>query len=380
MTVTAASPPANARWQLHTPQPAQTVLTLEGNWIAQAETLPSFAAERLAGARGKIVVAGDGIGAWDSGLIEFLWDVKRAAATARLEIDVSALPQSAQKLLALLPSALDPTPAQPRSRFRPLYWVGGKVIGVLSETGALLLLSQGALRGCRLALRGRAKLRAADVAANIRDAGPSALAIVGIVNFLVGAILGFVGAAQLRKFAAEIYVANLVGLAVVREMAAVMTAIVMSGRTGGAYAARIATMQGNEEIDALQVFGISVSDYVVLPAIMALVVTLPVLYLYGCLLGMIGGLIVAMIMLGVTATAYLQQTFAAVSPGEFIFGFLKSIAFAGLIGVTSCRIGLRAGRSAADVGHAATKAVVMGIVGVIALDAVFAVIAESIGF
>ena len=102
------------------------------------------------------------------------------------------------------------------------------------------------------ALAGRARMRAVDLLANIRDAGPSALVIVSVVNFLIGAILAFVGAVQLRKFAADIYVANLVGLALVREMAAVMTAIVMAGRTGGAYAARIATMQGNEEIDALQ--------------------------------------------------------------------------------------------------------------------------------
>ena len=108
------------------------------------------------------------------------------------------------------------------------------------------------------ALVRRARMRPVDLLGNISDAGPSALAIVSVVNFLVGAILAFVGAVQLRKFAADIYVANLVGLAVVREMAAVMTAIIMAGRTGGAYAARIATMQGNEEIDALTVVGIPV--------------------------------------------------------------------------------------------------------------------------
>jgi phospholipid/cholesterol/gamma-HCH transport system permease protein len=184
---------------------------------------------------------------------------------------------------------------------------------------------------------------------------------------------------QLRKFAADVYVANLVGLALVREMAAVMTAIVMAGRTGGAYAARIATMQGNEEIDALRVIGIPVSDYLLLPSILALVFTMPFLYLYGCLVGMLGGWVVAMAMLSVTGAGYLNQTLDAVAFDQFVFGFVKSIAFAVLIGVTSCRIGLKAGRSAADVGTAATRAVVMGIVGVIALDAVFAVLADVIG-
>jgi phospholipid/cholesterol/gamma-HCH transport system permease protein len=169
-------------------------------------------------------------------------------------------------------------------------------------------------------------------------------------------------------------------LALVREMASVMTAIVMSGRTGGAYAARIATMQGNEEIDALQVTGIPIAEYILLPAILALVITMPLLYLYGCVVGLFGGLLVSMAMLNVSAIGYVHQTIAAVSDSQFIFGFIKSIAFAVLIGVTSCRIGLKAGRSAADVGDAATRAVVIGIVGVIALDAVFAVLADSIGF
>ncbi len=222
-------------------------------------------------------------------------------------------------------------------------------------------------------------MRGVDLLADLRDAGPAALAIVGVVNVLIGAILAFVGAAQLRKFAADAYVANLVGLAVVREMAAVMTAIVMAGRTGGAYAARIATMQGNEEIDALQVIGIPVSDYILLPAILALVIRMPLLYLYGCLVGMFGGFVVSTAMLNVTAAGYVHQTLDAVPFGQFMFGFLKSIAFAVLIGVTSCRIGLQAGRSAADVGSAATQAVVVGIVGVIAMDAVFAVIANAAG-
>jgi phospholipid/cholesterol/gamma-HCH transport system permease protein len=228
-------------------------------------------------------------------------------------------------------------------------------------------------------LLGRARIRSVDLLGNLRDAGPSALLIVSVVNFLIGAILAFVGAAQLRKFAADAYVANLVGLALVREMAAVMTAIVMAGRTGGAYAARIATMQGNEEIDALKVIGIPISDYILLPSILALVFTMPLLYLYGCLIGMIGGLVVAGAMLNITVAGYLHQTLDAVPISQFVFGFCKSIAFAILIGVTSCRIGLKAGRSAADVGLAATQAVVIGIVGVIALDAVFAVIADAVG-
>jgi phospholipid/cholesterol/gamma-HCH transport system permease protein len=188
-----------------------------------------------------------------------------------------------------------------------------------------------------------------------------------------------VGAVQLRRFAADIFVANLVGLAVVREMAAVMTAIVMAGRTGGAYAARIATMRGNEELDALEVVGIPLSDYLILPSVLALVFAMPLLYLYGCLVGMFGGFVVSISMLNITSLGYLHQTLDAVPIDQFIFGFIKTIAFAVMIGLISCRIGLTAGRSAADVGVAATRAVVAGIVGVITMDAMFAVAADVIG-
>jgi phospholipid/cholesterol/gamma-HCH transport system permease protein len=318
------------------------------------------------------------VGRWDSGLIAFLRDVKVAATSSGVALDEQSLPESARTLLGLLADQ-PPEPVAPRRPgFNPLATLGATVLRSLSELGIVILLLGSTAHGGARALGGRARMRTVDLLGNIRAAGPSALAIVSVVNFLVGAILAFVGAVQLRKFAADIYVADLVGLAMVREMAAVMTAIIMAGRTGGAYAARIATMQGNEEIDALTVIGIPVSDYLVLPAILALAFTMPLLYLYGCLVGIFGGFIVSISMLTITGAGFLNQTIGAVGFDQFVFGFVKSIAFAILIGVTSCRIGLKAGRSAADVGSAATSAVVTGIVGVIALDAAFAVFATMI--
>jgi phospholipid/cholesterol/gamma-HCH transport system permease protein len=356
------------------------VLILAGAWLARSGGIPACpedAFRRLAPGTPISLDVTD-LGPWDSGLIAFLWDVKRAAVAAGARIDATALPPSANKLIGLLPDQPATPKPMPRRGFRPLGWIGGQTIALLTETGMLTTLLASTAQGGARALRGRVRMRAADLLANVRDAGPAALPIVSTVNFLIGAILAFVGAVQLRKFAADIYVADLVGLAVVREMAAVMTAIIMAGRTGGAYAARIATMQGNEEIDALQVIGIPVADYIVLPSILALVFTMPFLYLYGCLIGMIGGFLVAIAMLSVTGVGYLNETLNAVPFDQFVFGFVKSIAFAILIGVTSCRIGLKAGRSAADVGRATTAAVVTGIVGVIALDAVFAVLADVI--
>lgn len=380
---TPPSPAASDRapaWQVHGSERG-AVLVVTGNWIAQSGRVPVFPADGLASVPARNTLGFDSadLGRWDSGLIAFLWDAERAAVAAGLKVDTTALPGSARKLLGLLPDRVaEPKPAA-RRRFRPLAWVGGGTIDLLNEIGALSTLLAMTAAGGALALTGRARMRAVDLLGNLRDAGPSALAIVSTVNFLIGAILAFVGAVQLRKFAADIYVADLVGLALVREMAAVMTAIIMAGRTGGAYAARIATMRGNEELDALEVVGIPVSDYIILPSVLALAITMPLLYLYGALLGMFGGFVVALAMLNVTTLGYVNQTIQAVSLDQFVFGFIKTFAFAVMIGLTSCRIGLLAGRSAADVGIAATRAVVVGIVGVIVMDAIFAVIATAIG-
>jgi phospholipid/cholesterol/gamma-HCH transport system permease protein len=360
--------------------PDRDILTLSGDWIAQSGRIPPFPGDSLTESGGRTLAFDTAhLGRWDTGLIEFLWDAKRMASNAGLTFDGGGLPASARKLLALLPDKLVSPGSSLRRRFRPLYELGGKTLQMLAGLGAFTELLAVITRTAALAPVARPRMRAVDLVANIRDAGPQALAIAGVVNFLVGAILAFVGAVQLRKFAADIFVADLVGIAVVREMAAVMTAIIMSGRTGGAYAARIATMRGNEELDALAVVGIPVTDYIVLPSVLALTLTMPLLYLYGCFVGMLGGFAVALAMLDITALGYFNQTVDAVPLDQFAFGFAKTVAFAVMIGLTSCRIGLLAGRSAADVGLAATRAVVAGIVGVIAMDAVFAVIADVLG-
>lgn len=376
MAATKPVPPVNTpHWTTEHADSAELV-HLSGDWLAQTGVLPDFNPPPGAGT---LRFDCAGLGRWDSSLIAFLWDAKRLFAASGQGLDTDGLPPAARKLLDLLPARQAVLAPASRTGFRPLNRIGGQAINLLGDCGASSIVLASTLKGGFSALLGRARMRGVALSSDIRDAGPSALVIVSVVNFLTGAILAFVGAVQLRKFAADIYVANLVGLALVREMAAVMTAIVMAGRTGGAYAARIATMQGNEEIDALTVIGIPVTEYIVLPAVLALIFTMPFLYLYGCLIGMVGGFVVAISMLDVTGPGYMHQTLGALGLGQFAFGFAKSVAFAVLIGVSSCQIGLRAGRSAADVGKAATRAVVVGIVGVIALDSVFAVLADVLG-
>jgi phospholipid/cholesterol/gamma-HCH transport system permease protein len=205
-----------------------------------------------------------------------------------------------------------------------------------------------------------------------------ALFIIITVNILVGAILAFVGAVQLVKFGAGIYVADLVGVSVVREMAAMMTAVVMAGRSGASFAAELATMQSNEEVDALAVLGLDTEAYLVVPRVLALTLTLPLLYVFACAAGLLGGLMVATEMMDLTASAYIDRTALILVPPNFVLGGMKAVSFGFLIGLTGCWYGLHAKRTAAGVGDAATRTVVTSIVWVIVLDAVFALCANAI--
>jgi len=367
------------QWHLQGEQTAP-VMVLSGTWQARAGNIPVFPKDGLKKAPGAhLSFQTSNLQVWDTGLVAFLWDLKRVAHDAGISLDMQTLPGPMRQLLELLPEVPDEPVHHMTARTPFLETVGNHAIASMTEVGVVSELGALTAKGAVLTLLGRSRMRMIDLLANTADAGPYALLIVGIVNFLIGAILAFVGAVELQKFAAGIYVASLVGIAMVREMAAVMTAIIMAGRTGGAYAARISTMQGNEEIDALNVFGIPTSTYLILPAVLSLIITMPFLYLYGCLIGMLGGFVVAISMLDITAAGYFHQTVTAFGIGQFVFGFTKSLVFGAFIGLTSCRIGLKAGRSAADVGIAATRAVVVGIVGVIAIDAIFAVIADVLG-
>jgi phospholipid/cholesterol/gamma-HCH transport system permease protein len=191
---------------------------------------------------------------------------------------------------------------------------------------AAALSGQFLIRGAA-ALRGRASMRFGDLVQAMYDAGLAALPIVTLVSALVGGILAFIGATELRKLGAGSYVANLVGIGMVREMAAMMTAIVMAGRTGGAYAATIAAMQGAEEIDALCAMGIPIFDYLILPRMLALTAMMPILYLYSCGVGIIGGLCVGAATLNVTAVSFFLQAQRALNGAELAIGLCKSVCF-----------------------------------------------------
>ena len=360
---------------------AETVVSLTDDWLLpDAIGGPEGAGPPLDDPRLRVMrFDASRLGRWDSSLLVFLAALRSASLARNIQFDDAGLPAPARKLLDLIPATATPAglphPAAPLLERVGLATLArwSTLVAATDLLGALLLRAVPALRG-------RSRMRRSDWLDSAFDAGIAALPVITLVNLLVGGILAFVGAVQLRRYGADIYIANLVGVSMVREMAALMTAIVMCGRTGGAYAAKIATMNGSEEIDALRAIGIPLNDYLILPRASALTLMMPLLYLYGSAIGILGGLAVAMVTLSVSAQTYFDQMRAAVSGGEVLFGFAKSIVFGAFIAIASCRIGLASGRTAADVGRAATAAVVVGIVGVIALDSLFAVCANAVDF
>jgi len=374
-----------ARWRIE-PLDDGALRKLSGDWLVGKDGLrASKEIHRVVaevGDKRQFRFDTSGLARWDSALVVFVRELLTTLGSTedRPDVDVSGLPVSLQRLLALAqadrgPDSRKQRQDEPASIRRVASWFRER----RAELDAFAELIGVAILSIVPAIRGALQARSVDLVQLMQESGVGALGIVTVVNSLVGAILAFVGGVELKRFGASIYVADLVGVAIIREMASIMTGIVMAGRTGGAYAAQIATMEGNEEIDALRTLGISPYQYLVVPRILALAVMMPILYFYSCLVGVAGGLLVSVATLGTSPTVFLDELRLAVDPPEFYIGLTKTVCFGAFIALSACRIGLRAGRSAAEVGRAATGAVVAGIVGIIALDAVFAACTNVLG-
>jgi phospholipid/cholesterol/gamma-HCH transport system permease protein len=217
-------------------------------------------------------------------------------------------------------------------------------------------------------------LRADDTLYSMEKTGVDALPIVGLISFLLGLIMAFMSSVQLRQFGANIYVASLVSLAMARELGPIMTAIIVAGRSGSAFAAEIGTMKISEEVDALFTMGFDPTRFLVVPKIVATVIVVPFLTLFSDLCAILGGLVVGLFMLDLTANAYISQTINTLTLFDVFWGFLKSGIFALLITIVGCLRGFQVKGGAASVGQATTSAVVTGIFLIILSDSIFAVI------
>jgi phospholipid/cholesterol/gamma-HCH transport system permease protein len=367
-----------------TPAGAATVaVCLTGNWNREAAIQPAeqVIADLNAVKNLKfILLQAHDLAEWDSRLPSYLLKIIDYCQSRQIEVDTSGLPEGVQALLKLARAVPERTGARRTTQPKSALATIGKVVlnGLKDAKGLLAFIGETILAFISL-VRGKARFRTVDIFLCIQDAGPSALPIVTLISLLVGLILAFVGAVQLAMFGAQIYIADLVGLGTVREMGALMTAVIMSGRTGAAYAAQLGTMNVNSEIDALKTMGISPMEFLVLPRMLGLVLMMPLLCLYADLMGMLGGALVTISAFDVSLIQYYNETQKAVHLADFSIGLFKSLVFAVLIATAGCMRGMQCGRSASAVGDAATAAVVNSIVYIVIADSVITLICDRLG-
>ena len=318
--------------------------------------------------------------AWDSRLLTLLRQVMDASAQRQIVVDQQGLPEGIRRLLALAAAVPEREGAR-RGAARPswLASIGTEVLAGWQGARDMLGFIGEAVLACLKLVVGKARFRRVDLVLFLQDCGVQALGIVTLISFLIGLILAFMGAVQLQQFGAQIFVADLVGLGMVREMGCVMTGIIMAGRTGAAFAAQLGTMQVNEEIDALQTMGIPPMEFLVLPRMLALMLMMPLLCVYADMMGMLAGLLIGTGLLDLSLVEYVNETRKAVHLVDCGVGLGKSVVFGALIALAGCLRGMQCGRSASAVGAAATSAVVTGIVWIIATDGLFAVITQRLG-
>jgi phospholipid/cholesterol/gamma-HCH transport system permease protein len=361
----------------------QLTASLSGSWVTGQE-LPSLddLLSRIIQARpGRVVIAVDNLSGWDSRLVGVLDQVGRTASQVGATTDWSSLPGGVQRLLALAMAVPEKTDARrAAARTTRIQAVGEHTIAAGARLGQATTFLGEVIQGFGRFVAGKARFRATDLLVLLQEAGAGALGVVTLINILIGMILAFVGASQLQRYGASIYVADLVAIATVRDMAAIMTAIVMSGRSGAAYAAALGTMNSNQEIDALRTLGISPIEFLVVPRVLALTLMLPLLTLYADAVGIIGGAFVADTMLGTSLQLYLQQTWSALSVEQLVGGLFKATTYGMLVGMAGTYHGLNSGRSAAGVGDATTRAVVTSIILIISAAGAYAVLFYVLGW
>jgi phospholipid/cholesterol/gamma-HCH transport system permease protein len=355
---------------------------IAGDWVLDAMTpaLETVLTQLDGTDIKRIVFSTEALGRWDSLLMTELIRLVDYGAKQGIEVDTSTLPEGIQGLLSLVYAVPERAGARRQETSIPWLEVIGKGgIRIYKDSQALVFFIGETALSVFALTRGKARFRWVDLWQYIQDCGPSALPIVSLISLLVGLILAFVGAVQLALFGAQIYIADLVGLGMTREMGGLMAAIIMSGRTGAAYAAQLGTMQVNSEIDALKTMGFEPMEFLVLPRILALILIMPLLCLYADLMGIVGGALVTVSFFDVSLVEYLHRTANAIHLIDFSVGIVKCAVFGVLIALSGCMRGMQCGRSASAVGDAATSAVVTGIVFIVIADSLMTVMCNRLG-
>jgi phospholipid/cholesterol/gamma-HCH transport system permease protein len=353
------------------------IIKIKGQFFQFAGEQPAY--DDILNAIKKVQFVDDGIESWDSSLLLPIYELIKEANEKGINSDISALPQNLQEMIKLA-FAVDRKPSHGgdgSSGF--LEKLGENTIKNLQKTGSVFIFLGNVCSAVGRVFTGKSIMRGTDFGDALNECGPKALGIITIVSFLVGLILAFVGALQLKTFGAQIYVASLVTIGMCRIMGAIMVGIIMAGRTGSAYAATIGTMQVNEELDALQTMGLSATDFLVLPRILALVLAMPILTMLADFMGMLGGAAVGVFMLDIPYQEYWNFSFKAFNLTNFLVGVFHGFCFGIIIAVCGCYQGVNCGRNADSVGIATTKSVVSAIVAMIVATGIITVIFQEIG-
>ena len=359
------------------------VVRLSGDWSLRA-AVPSASEVEAEMARppgvSRVAIDASGLGAWDSSLVAFLVSLSAGCQRRQLELDAGSCPPGLRRLLALARSTVHVASGSPgRHPHHVPYRVGRWAIATAAWAGDMLgFVGESAVAVKDLVLQS-AHYRRIDFEILLEEVGGSALPLVGIINFLVGAVLAFLGAVQLQRFGASIYVASLVGVGTVRETGALMTGIVMAGRSGASFAAVLGTMKVNSEVDALETMNFPPLQFLVAPRVVAMLLMMPLLVVYADGFGIMGGFFVAVTTLDITPVLYLNETQRSLAIHDVAVGVMKGFAFGAVVALSGCYFGMRTGRTASAVGASTTSAVVTGILLVIVVDALLTFFFYAVG-
>ena len=319
--------------------------------------------------------------AWDADLAPALWALLAPLCQRGVRLRLDGLADEVRAALQLAlpdlgPSSVDAAAAAPDTTPLPPR-EGRSVWADLAITvgfvGELLL-------ACLRLLRGRSAMRASDLLHQMDETGPRSLPIVALTTFLVGLLLAYMGGAQLGRIGAQMFIADLVTVGVVRELAGLMTGVILAGRVGAAFAAQLGTMQANEEIDALRTLGVNPMEYLVLPRLLGMLLVAPLLVAMAMLVGVLAGLPAAVAIYDVPVPLYLQKCLESLTWTHLWIGLAKGTMYTLLVVVAGCREGLHAGRNAQAVGEATTRAVVKALVWIVLAACASTVVLQSLGF
>ena len=316
---------------------------------------------------------------WDGALAAVLRERLAPLARRGVALDVESLPNEVRAVLALAlpqPGQVLATPALPAPALERL---GLALLDARAEARITLTFIGEVLLALLRLLQGRSTMRFGDLMRQIDQTGPLSIPIVTLTCSLVGLMLAYMGGAQLERLGAQAYIADIVTVGMVREMAGLMTGMILTGRVGASFAAQLATMKAGEEIDALRALGVDPVDHLVMPRLLALVCVAPLILAYASAVGVLAGMIPASLIYGSPASEYLVQAQKALTWDHLWIGLFKGTLYAALLGLAGCREGLQAGRDALAVGQATTTAVVKGLVWIIVAACATTVLFQSMG-